>query len=725
MRQRIILLVIVVLLAGLAAFLALVDLQALSSLAAPTAAASGTISPSPTAQASATPAVTPTPTSIAAAEGIAGRNVKYLDEVVFPFAWAVLKLLAVVISAFLVVYLLNIVIQNLFFPSPQLVFENVINSTGDPSLDNLAAGLSSLAGGWIVKELNEGREIARNISRRVLEDPIGRDPDVIRISNAYDNRAAELIKAASEAAPEEIKPVLGLLAGLFPQRGFRMKSDLLFLPGAVVERSVAYELQDLGKKLSPIHGEISASRASTAAQSAASWKLTPLLKLCRLLMEAGYPEGAAELLYAHLSILPDEWEAGALLQECLDWVSPGEGPGSGEAAAEKLCQAAGIYYEHGDLPEAKKYLQTALERSPNDSKARAMILNLTRQLERAGESISDNLKLAGLYQRLGLPDDARKFAAQALAENPDDIRAQELLKKNFDQQEGAVKTYRRLLSLAIRIMVTEMMGQELLHANRSKNGAYRARIHLLIGTLYESSLRGSGERVFHDLARKQFLQAAELWPASGRPYYYLAQVLSFANRRGLLTDIPHDRKKIEEALRYFDLAVELEKKQSDQIFMTRSLLGEANMLIRTGRIDDLRRAQANIAHIIRPGRRRLAFQLYTPDLYTLACWFGLAFQRLSKSPEKTDQRMACRCYALARWFLPLFLLRDQYREFWEQAERDPDLREVIGGFSGLKDEIRKHPDVYRNIEKPGTAAELHTLAHRLVLKANWSLFKSR
>ncbi len=724
MRQRIALLIVMVLLAGTAAFLALVDLQALSSPAATATPASSTPGPSPAAQASITPAVTPSPSPTPLPVNlIANRNVKYLDDIFFPFAWAVLKLLAVVISAFLVVYLLNIIIQNLFFPSPQLVFENVINSTGDAGLDGLAAGLGALARGWIVEELDEGREFARNISRRVLDDPIGKDPAVIQITDAYVNRAVELIKAASEAAPKEIKPVLGLLAGLFPQRGFRMKADLLYMPGTPGERSVAYEVQDLAKILPPIHGSISASSPSTVARSVTAWKIAPLLQVARLLMDAGVPENAAEMLYAYLSKLPDEWKAAALLQECLDQVSSGKGTPSGEMVAEKLCQAAEIFYEQGDLQESRKYLQYADEKFPDHPKTRAMLSNLNRQLERAGASVPDDLKPAGMHKKLGRLDDAWKYATEALSKNPSDLRAQELLKETLDQQESAVKTYRRSLSLAVRIMVTEMMGQELLHINRSKSEAYRARIHLLIGTLYESSLRGSGERIFHDLAQKQFWQASELWPDSGRPYYYLAQVLSYANRKGLLSGIPHDREKVGEALRYYGMARELEKENPDPAFANRSLLGPANMLIRTGRIDDLRKAQENIALILRSGRKKLAFRLYTPDLYTLACWFGLAFQRLAKSPEKRDQRMACRYYALARWFLPPFLLRDEYREFWEQAEGDQDLKAVIKGFSALKDEIRKNPKVYQGGEKPATEKELDSLARQLMRAANWSLFK--
>ena len=306
------------------------EATASSTLSATPSTPTETLQVTPSPKFSTTPH-TPTPTSTPKSNWVVipnkiKNNVGYMENWIVSLLWAIVRLSFLILALPLILFFINQLLQ-VASRSNQLVFDDVTNSTGDSSLDNIVKGLSLQARQWIAQDTDEAKKRVRKESQRFAGKSLQVDWVSNQISSAFDERAKAIIESMSEFVPAYIKPLLKLTNLFFPSKGTRISTTLMALRNVPLQPQVLYEMVDLENRYGPISGKMyEALIKKPNTQQIPENKIEEnlnlpqnkaLLNVGQYLLDAGQFEDATEFFQIALKNIPTDPDIPVNLAECL------------------------------------------------------------------------------------------------------------------------------------------------------------------------------------------------------------------------------------------------------------------------------------------------------------------------------------------------------------------------------------------------------------------------
>ena len=620
-----------------------------------------------------------------------------------------------------------------------LVFDKIINSSGDETLEKRLDGISQFAREELIDNLVS---IQKKIELHTKEQGLARKPNgfmiipsqYLPLPNETPRKSlSDILASIKDVTPEIWKPLLPLIGILFPSRGIRVSCILQREGDKDSKIGITIKVYDMEDKLDPrIHTiwEKENTKAQTSAAPSGPqtrWQQAQTLHTIGLFLDQlgffsdamkyhkealgildswKFPQkhlGSCSKKLAEQEIAATHYSAGERYQKENDTDNalknyllalPREDKQKAERAWKEILGLvemknssnylilANLYKKAGLFEEAKKLYKYAIERGNSDASTALKNLNM-RQVELL-------LNCAGMLQRLKRDKEAKNYYEYVIKLDPNNSESKSEIEKidlELAKNTSLFERYIRLLKPASIWTAAEIRRMDLLQnipiKARLRESYYKCSIFNFFGILNLYNALEYGQD-YYEFSKDDLEMATKLWPDWFLPHenlgmWYLLKGHEGTNDKNPLLQI--------EAIRYYDKALEkVPSGDSDsKILENRIKIEKAISCYLSGDNSLMENAYTIISEIAEPIKipddnnwiSKMNEWGRARSLYHLAWWYEMT-KAGCKKDRIPELNAKCVTYAenRAKICLAYSLARDKDRNLWNSVSRDKDLKGI-------------------------------------------------
>ncbi len=169
------------------------------------------------------------------------ENLQEIDTLSTSIVLITAKFVVLLLSFLVVCRLMGLIASR----SSQLVIDNFTNATGAEELESILPGLSQLARERLLREMKVVQQRVQEHIERVAPNTYRPTDQIPLPSSTPDQRLAELVNSLEDITPEQIDPLVQLLAIIFPPYGTKVTAMLQSQGEAYEKIGISFEIIDI------------------------------------------------------------------------------------------------------------------------------------------------------------------------------------------------------------------------------------------------------------------------------------------------------------------------------------------------------------------------------------------------------------------------------------------------------------------------------------------------